>query len=145
MTIKISSPKYHLKLSFKLHVYHIVGGVCNFLTSVSPQQKFEATDRPVLQLSYSSVLFGKQRKIHPQGMRTGQPKRRAGLNFGFSFHLFFSSPTEPALCKLGQPGGLFVSPEVLTPVLGPSFALISQDFSFLCLLATTILDSFFLF
>ena len=24
-----------------------VGGVCNFLCSVSPQQKFEATDRPV--------------------------------------------------------------------------------------------------
>ena len=24
---------------------------------------------------YSSVLFGKQRKIHPQGMRAGRPKR----------------------------------------------------------------------
>ena len=27
---------------------------------------------------------------------------------------FFSPPPEPALCKLGQPGGLFVLPEVLT-------------------------------
>ena len=36
---------------------------------------------PVLHLSvtpqcYSSVLFGKQRKIHPLGVRAGQPKRR---------------------------------------------------------------------
>ena len=65
MTTKIFSPKYHLKLSFKLHVYHVVGGVCNFFSSVLPQQKLETTDRTVLQLSYSSVLFGKQKKIHP--------------------------------------------------------------------------------
>ena len=29
----------------------------------------------VLLLGYSSVLFGKQRKVHPRGMRVGQPKR----------------------------------------------------------------------
>jgi len=29
--------------------FRSVGGVCNFLSSVSPQQKFEAMDRPVLQ------------------------------------------------------------------------------------------------
>ena len=61
--------------------------------------------RAMLQLSYSSVLFGKQRKIHPQGVRVGQPKRskeerRERLNFGSSFHVF-SPPPEPALCKLG--------------------------------------------
>ena len=32
----------------------------------------------------------------------------------------------PVLCKLGQPGVLFVLPEVLTLVLGPSFVLFSQ-------------------
>ena len=37
----------------------------------------------------------------------------------------------PVLCKLGQPGLLFVLPEVLTPVLGPSFVLFSQAFPFL--------------
>ena len=37
----------------------------------------------------------------------------------------------PVLCKLGQPGVLFVLPEVLTPVLGPSFVLFSQAFPFL--------------
>ena len=36
----------------------------------------------------------------------------------------------PVLCKLGQPGVLFVLPEALTPVLGP-FALFSQAFRFL--------------
>ena len=37
----------------------------------------------------------------------------------------------PVLCKLGQPGVLFVLPEVLTPVLGPSFVLFSRAFTFL--------------
>ena len=37
---------------------------------------------------------------------------------------------EPVLRKLGQPG-LFVLPEVLNPVLGPSFVLFSWAFLFL--------------
>ena len=37
----------------------------------------------------------------------------------------------PVLCKLGQPGVLFVLPEVLTPVLGPSVVLFSRAFPFL--------------
>ena len=36
----------------------------------------------------------------------------------------------PVLCKLGQPGALFVLLEVLTPVLGPSFVLFSRAFPF---------------
>ena len=40
---------------------------------------------------------------------------------------------------------LFVSPEVLTLVRGFSFVPFFQTFPFLCLLATTILDSCFLF
>ena len=41
-------------ISFKLHTIlsSVVGGVCNFLGSVLPQQKFEVTDGPVLQLSF---------------------------------------------------------------------------------------------
>ena len=42
-------------------------GVCNFLGSVSSQQKFEAMDGPLLQLSF----IGKQSKIHPRGVRAG--------------------------------------------------------------------------
>ena len=37
----------------------------------------------------------------------------------------------PVLCKLGQPGVLFVLPEVLTPVLGPTFVLFLWAFPFL--------------
>ena len=42
----------------------------------------------------------------------------------------FSLPG-PVLCTLGQPGVLFVLPEVLTPVLGPSFVPFSRAFPFL--------------
>ena len=43
---------------------------------------------------YSSVSFGKQSKIHPRGVRAGQPKRNEEkrslwLNFGSSFCIFF--------------------------------------------------------
>ena len=52
--------------------------------------------------------------------------------FGSSFYMFFFSPPPgPVLCKLGQPGALFVLPEVLTLVLGPSFLLFLQAFPFL--------------
>ena len=37
----------------------------------------------------------------------------------------------PGLCKLGQPGVLFVLTEVPTPVFGPSFVLFSRAFPFL--------------
>ena len=40
--------------------------------------------------------------------------------FGSSFLSVFPPPG-PALCKLGYPGVLFILPEVLTLVLGPSF------------------------
>ena len=46
------------------------------------------------------------------------------------FICFFPLPG-PALCKLGQPGVLFVLPEVLTPVLGHSFVLFSRALPFL--------------
>ena len=46
---------------------------------------------------YSSILFGKQRKIHPQGVRAGQPKRRKEKrgqrpNSGSSFYMSFLCP-----------------------------------------------------
>ena len=46
------------------------------------------------------------------------------------FMFFFPAPG-PALYKLGLPGVLFVLPEVLTPVVGPSFVLFSRAFPFL--------------
>ena len=58
--------------------------------------------------------------------------------------LFIPPPTPtpgPALSKLDQPGVLFVLPEVLTPVLRPSFVLFSRTFPYL--LATAILGLLF--
>ena len=75
----------------------MLGGVCNFLGSVSLQQKFEvmdgpvlqprviSSDRPVLQLSF----IGKQKKIHPRGMREGRPKDRREEKLPAQFWLLF--------------------------------------------------------
>ena len=83
-----------------LHIYwtytvEIVRAMRHFLGSVLLQQAMNLkqwTDQ-----CYSSLLFGKQRKIHPRGMRAGRPKRREEkrspqLNFGSSFYVFFSPP-----------------------------------------------------
>ena len=79
------------------------------------------------------------RKIHLWGVRVRRPKdmkRRAPHRAGerekralAPLFICFSVPG-PVLCKLGQPGVLFVLPEVLTPVLGPSFVLFSLAFPF---------------
>ena len=55
----------------------------------------------------------------PQHAGGGERERAP---FGSSFYMF-SPPPGPALCKLGWPGALFVLPEVLIPVLRPSFDL----------------------
>ena len=48
-----------------------------------------------------------------------QRREKSSAGFGSSFYVF--PPPLGSLCKLGQPGVLFVLPEVLTLVLGPSF------------------------
>ena len=64
--------------------------------------------RPVLQLCYSSVLFGKRWKMHLQGMRAGWLKRTEGLNFGSSFYMFFLLPLSlPYVDWASQEGCLF--------------------------------------
>ena len=99
-----------------MYLYELIRGVCNFLGSVSLQQKFEPMDRavlqpciissdgPVLQLYYSSVLLASKGKyilnvwgcVDPKDVK----KREAPWpNFGFSFYVS-SPPPGPALCKL---------------------------------------------
>ena len=81
-------------------------------------------------------------------MRVGQPQRR-GLNLSWlpPFISFVSSPLELALCKLGYPRSGACLFHLKFSVLSMDFLLLHfwGLFSFLCLLATTILDSFFLF
>ena len=93
---------------------------------------------------YSSVLFSKQREIHPWGMRMGRPKRleekrNPWLNFGSSFYLLFLLP-------LSLPYVNLASQEICSHSSPQTFLCsIFVGFSLHCLLATTILDSFFLF
>ena len=75
------------------------------------------------------------------------PKEKSQSVLASSFYTFVPSPS--LLLSLlytnwgGQEGGVLVSSEVLILVLGFSFVSFSGAFPFLCLLATTVLDSFF--
>ena len=77
------------------------------------------------QISVTALFYLEvSRRIHPQSMRACQPKdvkrrewrsaperwRESALAPSF----MFPPPPGPALCKLGQPGVLFVLPDVLT-------------------------------
>ena len=103
--------------------------VCDFLSSVSSQQKFEVMEGPVLELHVIAQFYleNEGKYILKLGGGGVDPKdteeKPRPLNFGSS-----PPPPGPALCKLGLPGGLFVLPEVLTLVLRPSFVLFSWAF-----------------
>ena len=126
--------------NYCINVY--VGEVCNFLGSISAQQIFEAMDGPVLQLSF----IGKQRKIYPQGMRAGRPKRSAewrGEALGSilaPLFMFFLLPLSLPYVKWARQEGCLFYLRFYTQTFLCS---IFMGFSLLCLLA--ILYSFFLF
>ena len=109
---------------------------------------------------YSSILFRKQRKIHPKVWGHADPKdtkreeRERNKRvctcmgerlrpFGSSFYVCFPPPGLPYVIWASQECCLFY----LRSSLWSSDLLCSifMGFSFSCLLATTILDSFFLF
>ena len=93
------------------------------------------------QISVTALFYLEDsRKIHLRGVRARRSKdmRRATQLAGereiaLAFLFICLSLPGPVLCKLGQPGVLFVLPEVLTPVLGPSFVSFSPAFPFLVL------------
>ena len=82
-----------------------LGGVCYFLGSVLSQQKFEATEGPVLQLHVTTqfCLESKGKYIlQLWGMptqKTQREERPPGPILAPLF-MFFSPPPEPALRKL---------------------------------------------
>ena len=94
----------------------------------------------MLQLSVTALFYLEDsREIHLRGVRAHRSKdakRRAPLcgreerELALAPLFICSSLPGPVLCKLGQPG-VFVLPEVLTPVLGSSFVLFSWAFPFL--------------
>ena len=138
----------HFNINLVL-VFLSVGGVCNFLSSVSSQQKFEEMDQryspqtnrvtvlgqiSVTAPGYISVLFRKWRKIHHRGMRPTQKTQREERDprpFGSSFCMFFLLPLSLLYVNWASQEWLFVLPKVLTPVPGPSFVLFSPAFPIL--------------
>ena len=80
-------------------------------------------------------------------MMVGQPKGEASILLGFLLLYVCLLPTLslPYASWDSLEGPVFILPEVITPVHRFSFVPFSQAFPFLCLLAITILDSFFLF
>ena len=138
-------------ITLLFHVLFIcVGGVCNFLGSVSPQPRCEMQSSVTAQLQLR-VLFSKRRKLHPHECRSipkerplffGAPKLKSVL--ASSFYMF-------VYCSLKPPYVNCASQEEcvfhLRFSLQPSDILLFhflRAFPFLCL-ATDILDSFFLF
>ena len=55
--LNFKSTRQDLKLRNSVHMGRCVGGVCSFLGSVLLQQKFEATDGPVLQLCVTVQFY----------------------------------------------------------------------------------------
>ena len=94
---------------------HYVRGVCNFLSSVSLQQKFEVVDGPasqpsvgwVLQLHVTAQFYLESKGkyiLNVWGHADPKDSKRKEVpwpSFGSSFYVSFSPPPEPALCKLG--------------------------------------------
>ena len=66
-----------------------VGGVCNFFSSVSPQQKFESTDRSVLQLNFT--WHAKENTSSKLGWANPKDVKRREAQFWLLFLYVFSS------------------------------------------------------
>ena len=96
----------------------------------------------MLQLSVTALVYLEDsRKIHLRGVRARQskdmrrrvPQRTRERELALAPPFICLSLPGPVLCKLGQPGVLFILPEVVTLVLGPSFFPFSRAFPFLVL------------
>ena len=137
-----SSQNTKITSLFRTMVGESVGGMCNFLGSVSPQQKFEMADQ-CYSLVTAQLYLEKQRIVHPRAASKGETSIHLG--FLLLFTCLLPTLSLPYANWAAQEGGMFVSPEVFTLFCAFSFVLSLQTFTFLCLLATTILDSFFFF
>ena len=113
------------------------------LSRCSKDLKWQTSVIALLQLSFIQQAKDSTPLRHEGGLTQ---KERPQSVLASSFYSCVSSLLSlPYANWASQEGGMFVSPEVLTPVLGFSFVPFLWIFPFLCLLATTILDSFSLF
>ena len=129
--------------------FYIVGRVFNFLGSVLPQQKFEATDRPVIQLCVTAqfylsskgkdILSRRESRSTPKTQREETPQAQ----FWLLFLYVFPPPLSLPYVNWNTWDGCFNWGPHSCPWTFLCFIFVG--FCLLCLLATTILDSFFLF
>ena len=102
---QLTSSQEYTKITtlFRTMIGDSVGEMCDFLGSVSSQQKFEMADQCY---SFVTAQFysEKQRIVHPRAVRAGDLQRR-GLNPSWlaPFMCFSTPHLELALCKLGWP------------------------------------------
>ena len=141
------------------HLLDFVGGVCNFLGSVSLKQKFETTDgpmlqscvislyRPVLQLRVTAQFYlASKGKYILEAWGQADPKEKTppGPILALLFICFFLFPLSlPCENWASQEDFLFYLRFSLGYWELPCFYFLG--FSLICLLTTAILDSSFLF
>ena len=108
-----------------------VRGVCNFLGSVSLQQRFEMGDQ-----CYSSVtiqtLFKKQRIVHTSGVRGANPKGEALIPLGFFLYIL-SPPSWACPTQIGLTWKAVCFTQDSHSSLWIYFCSIFAGFSLLCL------------
>ena len=113
-----SAPKGNVSSSSLLGEYIISSVLSHRSKNLKRQTSVTA------QLKLSFIWQAKENTSQSREGTPSQKKREA--QFWLLFLYVWSPPPEPVLCKLGQPGELFVSPEGLTPVLRFSFVLFLQ-------------------
>ena len=90
----------------------------NLKWQTSVTARLQLTFKQQTSISAQFYLASKGKYILKAGRQANTKEETIrGVQFWLLFSYIFPPPPEPALCKLGQPGGLFVSPEILTPVL----------------------------
>ena len=132
------------RLLKKLFIY-LMSGECVISLVLSCCNKDLKLQTSVVAWLWLRVLFSKQRIVHLGGMRVSDPKGEAVL--APSFYKFCFLPPEPAQCKLGLARKGACLFHLRFSLRSADFLLFchSQNFPFLCLSATAILDSFFLY
>ena len=117
--------------------------ISSVLSRCSKDLKWQTSVIALLQLSFIQQAKDSTPLRHEGGLTQ---KERPQSVLASSFYSFVSSLLSlPYANWASQEGDMFVPPEVLTLVHGFSFVPFLWAFPFLCLLTTTILDSFFLF
>ena len=120
--------------------------MCNFLSSVSPQQRFEMVGQYYCSVTAQSFIWQAKESTTLSREGGSTPKERPQSVLASSFYMFCVLPRSlPYSNWASQEEGTFVSPEVLTPVhrfyLFHFHRLPPPPLFFL--LATAILNSFF--